>query len=96
MPDHGRAELPAADIPGDAAWWAFIAARFPTYGHTAALVWWREYIEANGLWDTCLDEGHEFWCRFGDGSCARRGPLTCNATDEDEAALDAEMEAHSG
>jgi hypothetical protein len=26
----------------------------------------------------CRDRGHEFWCRFGPGSCLRTGPLSCN------------------
>lgn len=27
----------------------------------------------------CKDEGHEFLCRLGAGSCFRQGPSSCNA-----------------
>ena len=30
----------------------------------------------------CKDKGHEFWCRFGEGTCLRTGRLTCNDIDE--------------
>ncbi len=78
---------------GSVEWWGFVSARFPEYEPTWALAWWTRYALDNGTWDTCLDIGHEFWCRFGEGSCHRKGAMTCNETDEEAAALDAAVEA---
>lgn len=80
------------EAQAQAAWMAYVAARFPQHEHAAAIAWWNAYAIKWGTWDRCRDEGHEFWCRFGEGSCARRGPLTCNETDEEREALDRAMD----